>query len=272
MDQPDQHDPLDPQSDQVRRLLAEARHDEPVPGDVATRLDRVLATLVAEEPVLAPAADLAAHRRRRARTVLVAAAAAVAVGVGIGQLDLTSTSGDADSSADGSAGGGAASDEAAGSSAPAAAAEAAPQADGAARPAPRPTSATPVEVTSQGFARDARRRARVAGLLGGRPTLASNLDSSGEFSAGGDAGSAPEPAVPEDAADADSQLSNDALRDGAWFTCEPGPYGEGRLTAVEYDDQSAVLAFRPPTKQTVVVELLQCGTGTVLRSMTIPLP
>ena len=49
----DQHDAgslpeLTPeQESEVRRLLAEARHDEPVPADVAARLETTLADLVA---------------------------------------------------------------------------------------------------------------------------------------------------------------------------------------------------------------------------------
>ena len=38
------------QESEVRRLLAEARHDEPVPADVAARLDDVLADLTREAP------------------------------------------------------------------------------------------------------------------------------------------------------------------------------------------------------------------------------
>ena len=38
------------QESEVRRLLAEARHDEPIPAEVADRLDRVLADLARDEP------------------------------------------------------------------------------------------------------------------------------------------------------------------------------------------------------------------------------
>ena len=72
----------------VRALLAEAKHDEPMPEAVVARLDRVLAGLAAE-PVDQPRpADVVrlAERRRRATRMLVAAAAVVVAGVGIGQL------------------------------------------------------------------------------------------------------------------------------------------------------------------------------------------
>jgi hypothetical protein len=95
---------LTPSEEQLRRLLADARHDEPVPDDVVDRLDRVLADL-RDEPRRTPAAvdaapiDLAARRRRRiARNVLVAAAAVVVLGVGISRIDLSGQ--DAGGSAD----------------------------------------------------------------------------------------------------------------------------------------------------------------------------
>ena len=80
---------LTPPEEQVRRLLADARHDEPMPDDVADRLDRVLADLQDESRRTPAPIDLAARRRRRiARNVLVAAAAVVVVGVGISRVDL----------------------------------------------------------------------------------------------------------------------------------------------------------------------------------------
>ncbi|WP_395658076.1 hypothetical protein [Nocardioides sp.] len=101
--------------EQVRRLLADARHTDPMPSDVAGRMDRVLADLRADRPVPAPVADLAAaRRRRRVRTLLAAAAVVVVAGVGIDQLrglgtgaddGAGSSSADSASSQEGSAGG-----------------------------------------------------------------------------------------------------------------------------------------------------------------------
>jgi hypothetical protein len=88
-------DGLTPEQEEVRRLLADARHSAPMPDDVADRLDRVLTELAADSPdeleaTPAPAGavvvSLASRRRRRAATALVAAAAAVAVGIGLGQV------------------------------------------------------------------------------------------------------------------------------------------------------------------------------------------
>lgn len=89
----------------VRARLAEARHTDPVPADVASRLDAVLADLTAgrrEDDVAPPAPVVplptAASRRRRALTTgLVAAAALVALGVALPQVIGTSGSDDAGS-------------------------------------------------------------------------------------------------------------------------------------------------------------------------------
>jgi hypothetical protein len=108
----------------VRALLGEVgREPEPLPDDVADRLDDVLAGLVAERagtatrPADSPAVvplDRARRRRRRGAQVLVAAAAVVVGGWTVSNLDLGSgTSGD---DASGS-GGGSAAPQAGGSSA-----------------------------------------------------------------------------------------------------------------------------------------------------------
>ena len=88
----------DPEIDAVRRLLADARHTEPMPADVAARMDDVLADLrrahgrtsapTRPESGTDPApcvASLAAQRRRRAAGLLVAAAAIVVGGVVVAQ-------------------------------------------------------------------------------------------------------------------------------------------------------------------------------------------
>lgn len=86
-------DPQSPHDDAVRRLLADARHEQPMPDDVAARLDAVLADLRTED-VAPPVVDLAAARRRRTRlrNGLVAAAAVVLVGFGVSQVDLSGMS------------------------------------------------------------------------------------------------------------------------------------------------------------------------------------
>lgn len=85
------------QQEEVRRLLAEARHTEPMPEDVATRIDDVLEGLSSERSAApidvvdsagapqthVPAAsgdELGARRRRRLATGLLAAAAVIVAG------------------------------------------------------------------------------------------------------------------------------------------------------------------------------------------------
>ena len=85
--------PLDPAEDErIRRLLADARHTEPMPDAGVARLDRVLSGLSddrteradrADRADRAEVVDLVARRRRTVGQLLVAAAAVVAVGFGI---------------------------------------------------------------------------------------------------------------------------------------------------------------------------------------------
>ncbi|HEY3530822.1 MAG TPA: hypothetical protein VGK78_16870 [Nocardioides sp.] len=81
-----------PEIAEVRRLLAESRHADPMPDEVAARMDDVLARLGAETPLprdrqfgvpvgSADVVPIAAHRRRRVAGLLVAAAAVVVGGV-----------------------------------------------------------------------------------------------------------------------------------------------------------------------------------------------
>ncbi|HET7070828.1 MAG TPA: hypothetical protein VFI40_08390 [Nocardioides sp.] len=88
-DRPDT--PESPEIAEVRRLLADARHTEPMPDDVADRMNALLARLGDETPAAraegsprpAPVVPIAAHRRRRAASLLVAAAAIVVGGVAV---------------------------------------------------------------------------------------------------------------------------------------------------------------------------------------------
>lgn len=104
------------QSEEVRRLLAGARHSEPMPDDVALRFEETLASLSRERaettsaPVSAPPIDLAARRRRRIGAGLLAAAAVTVVGFSV--PNLLSFSGESLSSADSSAAGDAGADSA----------------------------------------------------------------------------------------------------------------------------------------------------------------
>lgn len=86
----------------VRRQLAAVRHTDPMPVEIAGRLDDVIAGLQSErveraEPAESPAPNvvpLASRRRHRIVQGLVAAAAVVAVGVGVTQVLGNSSSDD----------------------------------------------------------------------------------------------------------------------------------------------------------------------------------
>ena len=83
-DKPEQ-DLTPEQEAQVRRLLSDARHTDPVPADVVARLDRVLEGLGDDSAREATVVRLA-DRRRKATRWLVAAAAVIVVGVGGNQV------------------------------------------------------------------------------------------------------------------------------------------------------------------------------------------
>ena len=114
-DRPDSPDPdgaEPPEIAEVRRLLADARHDAPMPDDVVARMDRVLASLGDEthQDGTEPGRDAdvvpITARRRRAAALLVAAAAVVVGGVALGpHLPHGSPGSPAGSSAQDSAGG-----------------------------------------------------------------------------------------------------------------------------------------------------------------------
>ncbi|MDX6373083.1 MAG: hypothetical protein QOD98_2071 [Nocardioidaceae bacterium] len=226
------------QESEVRRLLAEARHDEPVPTDVADRLDTVLAGLSRDEPGaagLAPVIDLAARRRRRNAAALLAGAAAVIVaGFAIGQvIDPTSSSNDtAGSSADTADRAGGAGEKAQASS---------PSLDGSSvnppATAPLPLNPQVLRLTSKHLARD----------------LNDQLMSY-------------------------SAASSDAVRGptGTTFSAvgctQPAPsnkFGLGDFFPALYDHTPAVLALRAPADGRQRADVLDCGTADLLATVTI---
>lgn len=92
------------QAEEVRRLLADARSTEPMPDEVADRLDRVLAGLSEERAAGAAGGterderperdELAARRRRRIGAGLLAAAAVTVVGFSVPSLMTSGGNGD----------------------------------------------------------------------------------------------------------------------------------------------------------------------------------
>ena len=236
----DERDLTPEQEARVARLLADARVEEPMPPEVAARLDRVLEGMAGEHvlgpgEVPAPVVDLAARRRRRVVTLLAAAAAVVVAGVGVGQLvdNQNDSTGTSASESDDQAGGRA--DPEINSDAAPEPSEAPPLTEDQLR-----ALGEPARITAGSFANEVR-------LLQDRPGVRTDA-LSGPMS--------------------DRDLAAPEMD----FSCGRADYGTGKLMAVRYNGMPAVLAYRPPKGNTQVVELLQCGSADVMRSTTIPLP
>ena len=221
-----------PELDAVRRLLAEARHDEPIPDDVASRMDRVLSGLSAErEEASAEVIPLALHRRRRATALLVAAAAIVVGGVTAvqhlpGGSDGRATAGSTTEN-DNLAGG---------------ASTVTPSASGS---APQTTSGPHAQSSSPLKA--------PAGSVLVRP---------GHFPA--DALSA------RIAATGAAGRQYDALKQVS-RGCAPSVPDAVVLRAT-YEKAPAALVYHAPAGSTQVVDLYVCGTSRPVRSVTLPTP
>lgn len=229
--------------DEVRRLLSQARHTEPLPAEVAARLDQRLAELS-----LPPVDDeLAAVRRRRAAALLVAAVAIVAVGIGAGNLirpepaDMASTS---------------VSEEGAGESAPQGDAAGAEQSS---ETAPGPGE-TPDGRTDTTMKAPASQRLALADLEIVQVPVRLHAEHLGRDVR----------VVVEDVrlADGATMPNPDAVL--ASYGCEVTAFGEGTLVAAMYDDQPAILALRPPEGRNQIVDVVACGTGEELASLTVP--
>lgn len=243
------HEQLDPRDAEVRRLLAGARHTDPVPEDVVARLDRVLADLAAEPSRVRPVTDLATRRRRVTR-LLVAAAAVVAVGVGVQQVvspQAVSPQGGSDSAsaptthdlredvaadqgADSSGAGATASGEQApeptGSS----------SLDGLTAALPQSGSADLLRLRPHHFADDVAGHATFGNARGAR--------------VGG------------------RELAFDA----AGLACRADAWGRGTFVPVRYGRIPAVLVLRRALGDTRVADLFLCGDTEPTRSVTLPAP
>lgn len=267
------------QEARLRRLLARSRHDERVPDDVAEHLDGVLARLEAGDPDLtgprarkAEVYALAARRRRTAATMLAAAAAVAVVGVGLGQVV-------------GNAGGGDSMMAEADTAATDESAESADRTEGRA-------SGEDLDTTG-----------------GEQPTDELSTDDLGELAAGAElstdgaysqfdaaledlvvlrgrladvreerftraAARIQRQVIGRDArtktSDTSSMRRSAPRVQRAWQGCAPADWGPGTPVAVLYERSPAVLVFRPATGEAQVADLVQCGTGEILRSVTLP--
>ncbi|MDN4172287.1 hypothetical protein QWY28_04990 [Nocardioides sp. SOB77] len=242
----------DPREDEVRRRLADARHVEPVPVDVAARLDRVLAQLAEGDDVPSSGDELARRRRRRAAGLLAAAAVVTVAGLGLAQV-LPGSVDDNGASA--------------GSSAPRDVAASGPVAeleerrDGLVEDSAGRTAAEVPESTDSLSAYDASpspRRLRPDHFAADALRARELVDGVGDRR---------QPAPAPLSSDPDS--STDKAPD-SFFECTPADWGSGVAVPVLYDGEPHVLVFRAPAGDSQVADLLQCGTGEILRSTTLP--
>lgn len=243
-------DPLSPeQEEQVRRLLADARHTEPTPDHVVARLDAALADLAAEPSRTAAVVRLA-DRRRRAGRMLLAAAAVVVLGVGVGQVVGSDLGGGEDSPTAGSA-------EDAQEDAGGAAAEPEAEASGEDGSAADISALRrPYRISEQRFSREVEDLQTYAASLSSAYGEDSGAEAPGEV------------ADEQDLASARNRLKRAAQRD----VCEPGDWGRGGFVPVVYDASPGWLVLRAPQGDTQVADLFLCGSEQATRSVTLPFP
>lgn len=245
---------LTPEQDAVRRLLADARHDEPAPPEVVARLDETLASLVSERvsardsdrssaddrsgvPRAASVLDLGARRRRTVGIGLLAAAAVVVAGVAIGQGLPRMSGGDSDS---GSASGGdsATSQREFGASTDDSDA-------GGGNLAKRQETPQPEEpFLSPGLA--------------GYPELLTFDE-----------------ALDDQLLELRAAQSQSSATDESAPTasgCELRGIGPGRRVVAQIDGSHGLVVFRPPGRTTQQADLYVCGDPEPVRTLTLPAP
>ncbi|MDQ6526423.1 hypothetical protein RB608_22570 [Nocardioides sp. LHD-245] len=259
--------PTSAEEEAVRRVLADAGGPVPIPGEVAERLDVVIADLAAERTaaslppggvhhshpeapaVVVPLDPAALRRRRRVRLLFGAAAAAAAVAVGVGVVSDPGPGDDDLATAHRLA-----QDDSARESAVAGGqGDAADSGSKAAPPAEAPTAASSPElaepyVTPQRVPTD-------------EPVREVRADHLREDLVALQHVTLPDPAA--------ADYAGATLTIPAGFICEPASFGRGYLVGVLYDGKPAVVAFRRPVGSTQEAEVLACGTGDVIHSTTL---
>lgn len=249
---------LTPAEERVRRLLADARHTEPMPADVVARLDAVLAELTSEGGSAATDASVAepeapvslAARRRRNFTGLLVAAAVVAL---IGAAGPTLIDGSVMNTFQNET---ASSSDAGGSAEDGDAADAAPEAGdtGADADSASPDAAArdpkPTDTASRRSGELAAARALAASAVTVRPEQFRR--DARRF--------ATDSAAPQ-AAKVDALLL-DCAGDADW--------GAGVRVPASYDGRLGALVYRTPSEEGQQVELFLCGVDGPVRSTVLP--
>ena len=229
----DDHD--DAEQEAVRRLLADARHTEPMPADVVARMDAVLRGLAQDHDPVAPVVPLTPHRRRAAAALLAAAAAIVVGGVTFASLHHS--------------GNGAS--ETAGAAAPADA-KAERGTDLSAQGSDAPGN---YGNTGDGGSAGGGRSAPTASqdLAGMRPVKVRTHH------------------FTNDALRAQGALKSTTYQSGAATKgCLVSDAGAGIRLPASYHGSRAVLVYRSPAGGSQVVDLYLCGARSPVRSTTLP--
>lgn len=239
-EQPDPSGPREPgelsgaEEARIRALLAQARHDEPMPEAVVSRLNRVLADLAGEPADVGATVVPLSVRRRRATRMLVAAAAVVVAGVGAGQV-LGDRGGSADSAAGDRFG-----SRASSGPLPAEGNSLTSGSAGSGAGSSQPQAGAPYDL---GDSLQIRPRHFAADSRAVRRRYASESDSQ-------ELTPSPAPAA----------------------VCSPGSWGPGRYVPVQYGATPAYLVLRRPSGDTQVADLFVCGGSDPMRSVTLPAP
>ncbi|MFT3873642.1 MAG: hypothetical protein QM714_13535 [Nocardioides sp.] len=246
-------DELSPETEeQVRRLLASARHTDPMPETVAARMDEVLRGLSderREDSLTAPeAAETVKHsppvsldavrRRHHRRFALLAGAATLVVGGVVTPmlLHLGEVTGESSTAADRATGGSVDSDSGLES------APDKPERTDKARGV-SPARSSPSDSLAAATLRSEHFRRDVAALTKAPKAYLAERD----------------------------QTTTDGAAHRAIAGCPDNPdLGRGRALRVTYDDEPGMLVYRRPTGTGQRVDLFLCGSSSPTRSVTLP--
>jgi hypothetical protein len=253
----DQDEPTfdDPAFDDVRELLADARVTEPIPDDVAARLDATLVSLQAERSATQAASRSVVPLRHRVGRILVAAAAVVVIGaggVGIAQLGLDGSGSNDDSAAtsarEDSGGGDSGAPESADGLAVSPEVPGALIRNGVAR------------LSHATFAQDAARVMVAIDVLAQRG--ATEDDAAEDLADAPPSGYAEAPPV---TATPQSRIDGEQVQD-----CAGPDAADAILVPATLDGATVALVFRPPTDDAQRVEAWSCDGSTLLASASVP--
>ena len=282
---PGEHEPAfdDPAYDEIRGLLAEARVSEPVPAEVAARLDATLAALKDQARTDAGRSSVVSLRRRAVGRVLVAAAAVVLIGAG--GFSIVRNAGDGSSNADSAAAGSAADQQSQSDGGSGGAEKSAP---GAHEPvAPGALDALgQTSLRSAHFAQDAAATMRA---LSGTVTLDQARTPAAASPSSSDSPLAPS-ATPSDTTDTTGTRGEYLANGSAALAAPPvtatpgdfvssakdaagcvGPALPGAVTLpATLDGLPVALVFHPPTTTAQLVEAWSCDGTSLLASASVP--